>query len=163
MKDSMNMTNFLIALAIVIVAGGVFFYMNPAEAPVMENTPESAATEEAMDHEAMQPSDSTGSTNLSDTGSTEAPDVTIDISGKNFEFSQKEIRVKEGDVVKINFTSSSGTHDWNVDEFNASTDVVQTGNTSSVTFVADKKGEFEYYCSVGQHRANGMVGKLIVE
>jgi len=32
-----------------------------------------------------------------------------------------------------------------------------------VTFVADKAGEYEFYCSVGQHRANGMVGKLIVK
>jgi plastocyanin len=29
--------------------------------------------------------------------------------------------------------------------------------------VADKKGTFEYYCSVGQHRALGMKGKLVVE
>jgi len=32
-----------------------------------------------------------------------------------------------------------------------------------VEFTADTPGEFEYYCSVGQHRANGQVGKLIVE
>ena len=32
-----------------------------------------------------------------------------------------------------------------------------------VEFTVDKTGTFEYYCSVGQHRANGMVGNLIVE
>jgi len=40
---------------------------------------------------------------------------------------------------------------------------VTPGTPTSVTFVADKTGTFEYYCSVGNHRAQGMVGKLIVE
>ena len=48
-------------------------------------------------------------------------------------------------------------------EFNAATEKVAAGVSSSVEFVADKKGTFEYYCSVGQHRANGMKGKLIVK
>lgn len=39
---------------------------------------------------------------------------------------------------------------------------VNTGATTSVEFVADQVGNFEYYCSVGQHRANGMVGTLTV-
>ncbi len=74
-----------------------------------------------------------------------------------------DIKVKEGDKVRIEFTSSEGLHDWKVDEFNAATKRVNPGASSSVEFVANKKGTFEYYCSVGQHRANGMKGKLIVE
>lgn len=83
--------------------------------------------------------------------------------GSNFAFNQKEIRVKQGDTVTINFTSTDGFHDFVLDEFNARTNKVKTGETSSVTFVADKTGTFEYYCSIGSHRANGMVGKLVVE
>ena len=30
-------------------------------------------------------------------------------------------------------------------------------------FTADKAGSFEYYCSVGEHKAMGMVGTLKVE
>ena len=87
----------------------------------------------------------------------------INIEGKNFEFTLKEIRVKKGDKVRIDFTSTQGFHDWVVDEFNAKTKQINTGNNSSVEFVADKTGTFEYYCSVGNHRVQGMVGKLIVE
>jgi plastocyanin len=29
--------------------------------------------------------------------------------------------------------------------------------------VADKNGSYEYYCSVGNHRASGMVGVITVE
>ena len=54
-------------------------------------------------------------------------------------------------------------HDWRVDEFAAATAIVQPGQEDAVEFVADQAGTFEYYCSVGQHRQQGMVGKLIVK
>lgn len=85
------------------------------------------------------------------------------IEGVNFAFSQKEIRVKKGDTVRINFTSKDGFHNLVIDEFNAATDDVQTGGSTSVEFVADKAGSFEYYCSIGSHRQLGMKGTLIVE
>ncbi|MDP2650399.1 MAG: cupredoxin domain-containing protein [bacterium] len=88
---------------------------------------------------------------------------TVTLTGKPFEFSQKEIRVKKGDMVTVHFQSTAGLHDFVVDEFNAATDQVQPGSATSVTFVADKAGEFEFYCSVGNHRAQGMVGTFIVE
>ena len=74
-----------------------------------------------------------------------------------------DIKVNEGDKVRIEFTSEEGFHDWKVDEFNAATQKVNPGTAASIEFIADKKGAFEYYCSVGQHRANGMKGNLIVE
>ena len=74
-----------------------------------------------------------------------------------------DIRVNEGDKVRIEFTSEEGFHDWKVDEFNAATQKVNPGTAASIEFIADKKGAFEYYWSVGQHRANGMKGNLIVE
>lgn len=89
--------------------------------------------------------------------------VVIEISGFNYGYSQDEIRVKEGDTVTINFVSDDGFHDWVVDEFDAATEKVRPGTPTSVTFVADTAGTYEYYCSVGSHRAQGMVGTLIVE
>ena len=75
-----------------------------------------------------------------------------------------DIKVKQGDKVKIEFSSTQGFHDWTLDEFNAATkQVMDTDGSTIVEFVADKKGTFEYYCSVGSHRANGMKGNFIVE
>ncbi len=85
------------------------------------------------------------------------------IDSFSFGYSMEVIRVKEGDTVTINLTNSGGFHDWVVDEFDAATEKISEGGETSVTFVADKAGNYEYYCSVGQHRANGMVGTLIVE
>lgn len=88
---------------------------------------------------------------------------TFTILGGNFYYDFQEILVNEGDKVTINFKSVDGTHDWVLDEFNAATERVSTDGETSVTFIADKKGTFEYYCSVGSHRENGMVGTFIVE
>ena len=93
--------------------------------------------------------------------------VTFQISGVNYDFlmdgqEAPTLAVKEGTTVTIVFSSEEGFHDWVVDEFDARTDKISAGGTTEVTFVADKKGTFEYYCSVGSHRANGMVGTLVV-
>lgn len=85
------------------------------------------------------------------------------VSGQNFSFSPSEIRVKKGDSVKVTFTSTSGMHDFVIDAYNVKTSILKNGQSETVTFVADKAGTFEYYCGVGNHRAMGMVGKLIVE
>ena len=87
----------------------------------------------------------------------------FEISGKNFSFTPNVIRVKKGQKMRITFSSENGLHDWVVDEFNASTIRVNTGEEATVEFTPDEVGTFEFYCSVGQHRANGMVGTLIVE
>lgn len=96
-----------------------------------------------------------------------SPDVkttkTFEISGVNFAFDVTQIKVKQGDSVTINFKSADGFHDFVLDEFDARTARVKTGDTTSITFVANKKGTFEYYCSVGSHRVNGMTGTLMVE
>lgn len=73
------------------------------------------------------------------------------------------IRVNWGDVVVVNLQSSVGFHDWSLSEYNLATQRVNPGQTSSVEFVADQKGRFLYYCSVGAHRDEGMVGILLVE
>ena len=93
---------------------------------------------------------------------------TFVLTGENFKFKMNgktnpEVRVKEGDKVRIEFSSAQGFHDWVVDEFDAATaQVKDTDGMSFVEFIADKKGSFEYYCSVGQHRQMGMKGSLII-
>ncbi len=104
----------------------------------------------------------TPETTTPETKTPETQVKTFEISGTNYAFSETEITVNKGDTVKIIFTSEDGFHDWVVDEFNAATEQIQSPAVSEVTFVADKVGTFEYYCSVGNHREMGMVGSLIV-
>ncbi len=90
---------------------------------------------------------------------------TFNVVGTNFSYDPAEIRVNQGDTVVINFTNPDKMpHDWVLDEFSgARTKVLDKDQSESITFVADKKGSFEFYCSVGQHRQMGMKGMFIVE
>lgn len=85
------------------------------------------------------------------------------VEAKNFSFSVPEIKVSQHDKVKIVLNNKQGFHDWVNDLYNANTKQIQADETDEVEFVADKTGTSEYYCSVGQHRAMGMKGNLIVE
>lgn len=89
--------------------------------------------------------------------------LTFTVHGGNFYFTPTVITVKKGDTVKINFVNDGGMHNWVLDEFKATMEANKTGETSSVEFVADKVGTFEFYCSVGSHRKMGMKGTLIVK
>tara|TARA_B100000745_G_scaffold300059_1_gene252575 strand:- start:123 stop:608 length:486 start_codon:yes stop_codon:yes gene_type:complete len=150
------------------VVGAAFFWLWPeTETAVAPSTTEEVPTQPT-------PTEAPTETPLVN-DSAVAPEKTIEgepevaepkvfnISGKNFAFDVTQMRVKEGDTVTVNFESADGFHDWVVDEFSAATNQVPVGTPTSVTFVADKAGTYEYYCSVGSHRAQGMTGTLIVE
>ena len=85
------------------------------------------------------------------------------VKGSNFAFAPNSLRVAKGDRVRLTFVNENGTHDWKLDEFNAATNIIKGGNSETIEFTADKTGTFEFYCSVGSHRAMGMKGTLIVE
>ena len=87
----------------------------------------------------------------------------VAVEGGAFYFKPNEIRVKQGETVRIVFTNTGGQHDFTIDEFNVKTKTTQTGETDEVEFVASQTGEFEFYCSIMNHRAQGMKGTLIVE
>lgn len=90
---------------------------------------------------------------------------TFDVVEDSFSYSPSTITVKLGDKVKLNLTNKAADfpHDFVIDELNAKSSKSAPGGTDTLEFIADKKGTFEFYCSVGSHRAKGMVGKLIVE
>ena len=160
------MSNKILGLVIVLVLVGVgwWYYFGPVN---VQDEPEGEMNEmnDEMD-ESME--EMTGGT-MEDENMEERMDEMMsdvkefNVVGTPFEFDLKEIKVSKGDTVRIMFTNGQGTHDWVVDEFNARTKITQTGDTDMIEFVADKTGTFEYYCSVGNHRQMGMVGKLIVE
>ncbi len=85
------------------------------------------------------------------------------IIGSNYSFAPATLTVKQGDTVTIIFKNNDGFHDLKIDEFQAATKQIKAGAEDSITFIADKAGTFEYYCSVGKHRQMGMKGTLIVE
>jgi nitrite reductase (NO-forming) len=82
------------------------------------------------------------------------------ISGK----ANPTLHVPQGAVVQINLVNGDGaTHDLTVADFGAKSNQVNgKGASTSIVFRADKKGEFNYICSLPGHVAAGMIGKLVV-
>ena len=141
----------------VVVAGAGWFLlkdqMMPATTETMETVDPADSVMQASPEAMMESTDSSA---------IETGDAII-VSASNFKFDKSEIRVKAGDTVKITFKNTQGFHDFVIDEFDVATKQGNGPSEETVTFVADKAGTYEYYCSVGQHRAMGMKGNLIVE
>ena len=88
---------------------------------------------------------------------------TIQIEAGSFYYKPNVITVKKGQKVKIVMKSVDMMHNFNIDELNVQIPITKSGETGTVEFIPNKVGTYEYYCSVEQHRANGQVGKLIVQ
>lgn len=143
-----------IVVGVILVIGlAVFLFSRNAQTP-SNNSPEVTApqTDTTVDTESTNP-----------TTAMEGSVKTFNITAKNFSFSLPEIRVTQGDRIKVILSSTEGIHDFVLDEFNVRTDQIGEQTTNEIEFTADEKGTFEYYCSIGKHRQMGMVGNLIVE
>lgn len=159
-EENKSNSTFLVATIIIVVvallAGFVYFSqtrndeVGPAvtEQTVQENVVESPQVTLAEEVEGTE---------------TESDSIQVEVEGGTYYFEPNEIRVKRGQTVKIVFTNANGMHDFVIDELDVRTDITNTGETVEVEFVADEVGEFEYYCSVSNHKQLGMVGTLIVE
>lgn len=173
------MKNLLIVIVALVVIGGAAYVLTNSNDSTTTDMPAAGSTSnDEMSADTMDTSDDMDGMDMSDDSDSMSAGVDVDASldvdmdseakvftvdSFNFGYSMDEIVVNEGDTVTIQLTNSDGFHDWVVDEFNAATDKIREGDTTSVTFVASKAGSYEYYCSVGSHRANGMVGTLVVQ
>lgn len=96
--------------------------------------------------------------------SQKSPDATeIVVTGSNYAFTPTAITVKKGQKTRIVFKNAGGFHDFVVDELNIKTATIQDNQEDFVEFTPEKTGTFEFYCSVGNHRAMGMKGTITVQ
>jgi nitrite reductase (NO-forming) len=74
------------------------------------------------------------------------------------------LTVYEGELVQVNLINGEGAeHDMFVDQYNARSSLVVEKNASSTfSFLANKPGEFAYFCTIAGHRAAGMEGLIQV-
>lgn len=148
-------------LAVVVLSGC------SASAPMTDEaagTSEETMIEEPMAEEVIEEEmiDS-GDEAYFDGNEGEAEVQIVEVEAGSFYYEPNEIRVKQGETVRIVMTSVDMMHDFKIDELGVSLPITRNGETNEVEFTADTVGEFEFYCSVGEHRANGQVGTLIVE
>lgn len=159
-------------VAVIVIAAIAFIASRgPEDEPSRENGQAAGGTVEEGSGQNPGPAGTMPEGSGASVGAGAAADVGVDmlatrefkVNGGSMYFDPKEIRVNRGERVRIVFTNVEGFHDWVIDEFSAKTGRLQAGQTQTIEFVADKAGTFEYYCSVGNHRQQGMKGNLIVE
>lgn len=165
----------LLALIVaIIVIGGGYYWYTTQQAPEGSSMEEMTETAPEMSQETgTQPDTTSGTASSSASGTSVTGGASASVStgsvkeftvtAKNFSFAPATMAVKKGDTVKITFVNSAGTHNLIVDGYNVGTKTIQGGAQETITFVADKAGTFEYYCSVSTHRQMGMKGTLTVQ
>ena len=145
-----NMTAVVVVILVIAILGGFYIYKNSKSSSLVSTPQENTANVP----------ETTVPTTVATTSTPKIVEFTV--TGKNYSFTPNIISVKKGDTVKITFKDTQGFHDFKIDEFNVATPQIKGGSEAVVQFVADKSGSFQYYCSVGKHRANGMWGTLTV-
>ena len=83
---------------------------------------------------------------------------TVDIA-----FDPKELSIAANTDVTVTITNKGNLqHDFAIDALGIKTDLLNAGNSTTVTINA-APGTYEYYCTVTGHKEAGMVGTLTVE
>jgi cytochrome c oxidase subunit 2 len=87
----------------------------------------------------------------------------ISVKAKKFEYNPKEIHLKKGEPVVLEFTTEDRKHGFKVPELNLAA-VIKPGETTRVPVTPDKVGRFEFHCSVFCGSGHeGMTGVIVVE
>jgi len=132
----MNKYFWLLLIGIIIV-GGAFFLNQKKPSAKQESTSTSTTTSGSVKEFSM--------------------------IAKKWQFDPSVINVKQGDKVRLKIKSIDVAHGFSLLDFNVNENL-EPGKEITVEFVADKKGEFTFFCSVFCGVGHiGMKGKLVVE
>ena len=87
----------------------------------------------------------------------------IKMTAKKYEFNPEEVRVKQGEKMRLLITAIDRSHGIEIKELGIKVRL-EEGKETPVEFTADKPGEYEFNCAVRcGWRHGSMKGKLIVE
>jgi plastocyanin len=99
------------------------------------------------------------------TGDTNSQTVSMTIDEESFSFTPKVLNVKAGQTIHLTLTSTSGGHNFVVDDLGVTTTTLSAGTPQTVDFAipADAAGKtYEFHCSVANHKDLGMTGQIKV-
>lgn len=89
--------------------------------------------------------------------------MTIEVHTVDIAFEPKELTIPANTDVTVKIVNDGALqHDFAIDELDIVSDLLSSGDSTTVTINA-APGTYEYYCTVTGHREAGMVGTLTVE
>ena len=151
-----------IIVLLVIVLGASYFMTKKGRDASKGVTVVKVTPTQAMMHETPGTPSAMEASPMASTTEADTKIKSFQIDASNYKFVPNTLKVNLGDTVKITFRNTQGMHNFMLDEFDAKSKTIQANQIEELSFVASKKGTFEYYCSVANHRAMGMVGTLTV-
>lgn len=171
-----NTTKYIIGLVIVIILGAGAFLIfgnsdndtnqsSTAQNKTNDTVDSRNAADEATDESVMDSGTDTDDNSTNTANSDSAQVKTFNIDAFAFGFEPNTITASPGDKVTINLSNSGGMHDFVIDELNVESDIIESGETDTVSFTIpqDAAGKsYEFYCSISDHRKQGMVGTLVI-
>ncbi len=145
-------------IVLLLIAGGTYFLVKGSPVSTPQPSPETA-----IEQASSSGTESMGSSMPSSDSGSMAETKEVTISSSNFKYTPSLINVNKGDKVKITLKNNGGMHDLFIDSYDVKTKVIESGQEDSIEFIADKAGTFDFWCTIGNHKAMGMVGKLVVQ
>lgn len=92
------------------------------------------------------------------------PSNAIIIEGKEFSMTPNNVTVNKGDDVTIVFKNVGRVaHSFQIDDLDIHTTPITPGESTTISFKANKAGSFPFWCGVAGHRDAGMQGTIIVK
>jgi len=145
-------------LLVLIVLGGVYYFLSRGGSNSSVKTANSSVAGGVV-----SPSENIGK-DVQATVTKPENGGSVVIEGSSYSFSPSVFSVKAGQKVKLTFKNVDGFHDLVFETLDIGTKQIQGGQSETLEFTApETKGDYIFYCSVGNHRAMGMVGKMVVE
>ena len=152
-----SMNWMLVVAAVVLILGLGYYFMNMTTKKADEKT------DVGVNSQMPAPDNNGEDVNEMVVENNEDQGLSVSVEGGMFYFKPNKIVVKKGQPVTITFTNAAGMHDFVIDDLDVKSEVIGAGESNVITFTPTEAGEFEFYCSVSDHKAKGMVGTLIVE
>jgi len=151
----------LIVLALLLFVVACVPSQKEVPSEPVEPTPEVAPASEVTEPETEVPEPKI--VEVAPEPEVQEPQVTeITIEAKRWEFIPSTITVNKGDTVKLTIKSIDVSHGFNLATFGVNKRL-EPGRETTVEFVADKTGEFSFFCNVSCGRGHsGMKGTLVV-
>jgi len=93
--------------------------------------------------------------------SSDAP-LNLILKAKDIAFDVTHFEAKQGQTINITYTNEGALeHNFVIEEFDVAANILP-GETTTITFTANKTGAFKYHCTIPGHTEAGMVGEIIV-
>ena len=95
-------------------------------------------------------------------GATEAREIVVE--GDEFSFSPSSLTFREGEKIELTFNNvGSLPHNFTIEGLGVATKTIGGGKSDTIEFTVEESGTYATFCSVANHRAQGMEGDLTAE